>query len=351
MNLSRFFSWFFGRFFSIELGPSFPGRPIFIQFVPAGAGAAVGPAAGVVAAGVGVAGRGVLDDGLDVDAAHVGVALVAAVAHTVGLVEADRATGVVAAGSLAGVPAALLQTALVVAALRVGDTLGAAVGRGAEVALLARARRHAVLVFAVGVGPARVGSARVHGLGRVHRLEEAVDKWVACVAGRARAERVVGGHPADGVGAADSRAGVLALLEDAGLAGAAVAVDDALGAAVGRGAHVARLARAHARAAAHALLAVGPARVLAARVGVFNRLNRTTGGEWVASVARWAHTAGNVPEDLALGAAAAGPHAGVNALVVVASLVRGALVVAHALGPAGRVVSIKLIGWFNRLID
>ena len=34
MNLSRFFSWFFGRFFSIELGPSFPGRPIFTQFVP-----------------------------------------------------------------------------------------------------------------------------------------------------------------------------------------------------------------------------------------------------------------------------------------------------------------------------
>ena len=32
---SRFFKWLFRRFFyTIQLGPIFPGRPIFIQFVP-----------------------------------------------------------------------------------------------------------------------------------------------------------------------------------------------------------------------------------------------------------------------------------------------------------------------------
>jgi hypothetical protein len=49
----------------------------------------------------------------------------------------------------------------------------------------------------------------------------------------------------------------------------AVAVNDALRAAVGRGAEVPGFARAHARATEHLLTAVWTARVRAAWVGVF----------------------------------------------------------------------------------
>ena len=145
-------------------------------------GSAIGSAEGIVTAGVGVARRGVLDDGLNVDAAHVRITLVASVAHTVGLVEADRAPGVVATGSLAGITATLLQAALVVSALRVSDTLWTAVGRGTKVALLAGAGCDPVLVLAMGVGSTGIGCAWIHRLGRVHRLDEAVDKRVSRVA-------------------------------------------------------------------------------------------------------------------------------------------------------------------------
>ena len=145
------------------------------------------------------------------------------------------------------------------------------------------------------------------------------------------------------VEAAHTRAGVDTVLVDAGEAGDAVAVDDTLWPAVGRGAYIARLARAYAGAAAHTLLAVGAAGVLAARVRVFHGLDWTARGEWVASVSRWTDAAGNVPQDLALRAAAAGAHAGVDAVVVVASPVGGALVVADTLGPAGHVGVPKVI--------
>ena len=84
---------------------------------PAGAGASVDPADGIVATRVGVAGVRVLDDGLHIDAASVRVALVARVAHTVGLMDEHTAPGVVAARPLAGVLAPLLQAGLVIAAL------------------------------------------------------------------------------------------------------------------------------------------------------------------------------------------------------------------------------------------
>ena len=76
-------------------------------------------------------------------------------------------------------------------------------------------------------------------------------------------------HAAEGIGAADPRTWIPALLAHAGPAGGAVAVDNALGTAVGRGAHVTRLTGADTRPAAHPLLAIGPARVLAAGVRVF----------------------------------------------------------------------------------
>ena len=50
-----------------------------------------------------------------------------------------------------------------------------------------------------------------------------------------------------------------------------------------------------------------------------------------------------MPQDLALSTAAAGANAGVDAMVVVASPVGGALIIADTLGPAGHVGVPKVI--------
>ena len=73
-------------------------------------------------------------------------------------------------------------------------------------------------------------------------------------------------HQTVGSGAATARARVAALLADAGLVGAAVLVDDALGSTVGRPVDEARQARADGSVGGHVALGVGAARVRSARV-------------------------------------------------------------------------------------
>ncbi len=89
-------------------------------------------------------------------------------------------------------------------------------------------------------------------------------------------------------------------------------------------------------------IAVGSARIRLAGIVSHDRLDgpgrQAASTEGIADIARHADTVGDVVDHLAVGVCAAvSPRAGVNTLLLLAGLVRGAFVVACALGPAGHV--------------
>ena len=166
------------------------------------------------------------------------------------------AVGIDAADVGAGVNALLLLADAVARALRVHVALWLAVGRLADKARQAGALLPVAVDHpALGVGAAGRGRAGLLGRGRLRDLD-AAEEGVAGVAGGALADRLVLDHLAGGVGSAGADAGVLAALPDAGLVGAAVRGDEALGPAVRRLAVVAGGAAAHHAGAKHLDLGV-----------------------------------------------------------------------------------------------
>lgn len=83
---------------------------------------------------------------------------------------------------------------------------------------------------------------------------------IARVTGRAGADGIVAHHLAHGLSPTDTRAGVHALLIDAGLSGRALGIGDAFGPAFRRNAHVAREARTDRSGPYWPALTVRPAR-------------------------------------------------------------------------------------------
>lgn len=173
-------------------------------------------------------------------------------------------------------------------------------------------------------------------------LPLAAHEGVAHEAGLAAADGVVVDDAAARVRAARAGAGVGTALRHARVVLRAVGRDDALGPALRRRAHVARLARAHGRAVTPAAHAVRAARRRLARVhGLLGQRwrwrNRPARHQRVAREAGRARAHGRVVRHVALGVRAACARARVGALVVEAGAVARALGVLHALGPAARV--------------
>ncbi len=158
-------------------------------------------------------------------------------------------------------------------AVGVDDALRAAVGRLADVVRQAGAVGAVVDFATLGVLPARVGVARPRRRRRLlWRDSDAAVEGVAGEAGGAGADGLVLAHVALCSDAADSDAGILALLPDAGLVGLTLLGDDALWVAVVGLAEEAWLAAAH-----HAVTDNVTVGIRTTRVRVARRASRFVG--------------------------------------------------------------------------
>lgn len=194
--------------------------------------------------------------------------------------------------------------------------------------------------LALGIRAARAGRARIaRVLERWLRnvVPGALHQRIAGVAVGAGANGVVVDRQALGVHSAGARARIRALVLYAGLVLGALGADDALWPTGGRYSDESRLAEAHSVAVVDAAVAVGSAGRRLARVNGHRRrchlyfraqVDRIPCVAWQAT-ARW-----SVVHHATRCALAAGPGAGVDALVVQAGLGTIAVRVRHTLGPA-----------------